>query len=38
MGLYRVYIFGLMPMTAFMLLFWMAAQDDCRERLALGAP
>jgi hypothetical protein len=35
-GLYRVHVFGFFPMLAFALLFWLAAQEECKDRLRLA--
>ena len=34
-GFYRVYVFGVLPMAAMALAFWVSAQEDYAERLAL---
>ena|GEM_PF-2548119 len=32
-GFYRIYVFGLLPITAFLLLFWISAQEDAADML-----
>jgi O-antigen ligase len=36
MGFYRVHVFGMLPMAGFLILFWVAAQEDISDRMTLA--